>query len=34
MFQHLPVEEKVKNVEVNRMKNGYIIHVLTSVDIL
>ena len=33
IFQHLPVKEKVKNVEVNRMRNGYIIDVLTSVDI-
>ena len=32
-FQHLPVKEKVKNVEVNRMRNGYIIDTLTSVDI-
>ena len=31
IFQHLPVKEKVKNVEVNRMRNGYIIDVLTSV---
>ena len=31
MFQHLPVKEKVKNVEVNRMRNGYIIDRLTSV---
>ena len=33
IYQHLPVKEKVKNVEVNRMKNGYIIDTLTSVDI-
>ena len=33
IFQHLPVKEKVKNIEVNRMRNGYIIDVLTSVDI-
>ena len=43
IFQHLPVNEKVKNdevknvevknVEVNRMRNGYIIDTLTSVDI-
>ena len=32
IFQHLPVKEKVKNVEVNRMRNGYIIDILTSVD--
>ena len=33
IFQHLPVKEKVKNFEVNRMRNGYIIDTLTSVDI-
>ena len=22
IFQHLPVKEKVKNIEVNRMRNG------------
>ena len=33
IFQHLPVKEKVKNVEVNRMRNGYIIDTLTSVDV-
>ena len=33
MFQHLLVKEKVKKVEVNRMRNGYIIDTLTSVDI-
>ena len=33
IFQHLPVKEKVKKVEVNRMRNGYIIDTLTSVDI-
>ena len=33
IYQHLPVKEKVKNIEVNRMRNGYIIDVLTSVDI-
>ena len=32
-FQHLPVKEKVKNIEVNRMQNGCIIDTLTSVDI-
>ena len=32
IFQHLPVKEKVKNEEVNRMRNGYIIDTLTSVD--
>ena len=33
IFQNLPVKEKVKNAEVNRMRNGYIIDTLTSVDI-
>ena len=33
IYQHLPVKEKVKNIEVNRMRNGYIIDTLTSVDI-
>ena len=33
IFQHLPVKEKVKNFEVKRMRNGYIIDTLTSVDI-
>ena len=32
IFQHLPVKEKVKNIEVNRTRNGYTIDVLTSVD--
>ena len=32
-MQHLPVKEKVKKIEVNRMRNGYIIQYLTSVDI-
>ena len=33
IFQHLPVKEKIKNVEVNRMRNGYIIDTLPSIDI-
>ena len=33
IFQHLPVEEKNKNVEVNGMRSGYINDTLTSVDI-
>ena len=33
IFQHLPVKEKVEEVEVNRMRNGYIIDTLTSVGI-
>ena len=32
LFQHFAVEEKVKNIEVNWMRNGYIIGTLTSVD--
>ena len=33
IFQHLPVKEKNKKVEVNIMWNGYIIDTLTAVDI-
>ena len=33
IFQHLPDKKKVKKIEVNRMRNGYIIDTLTSVDI-
>ena len=33
IFQHLPVKGKVRKIEVNRMRNGYIIDTLTSVDI-
>ena len=33
IFQHLPAKEKVKNIENNGMRNGYIIDTLTSVDI-
>ena len=33
IFQHLPFKEKVKKIEVNRMKNGHIIDTLTIVDI-
>ena len=33
IFQHLPVKEKVRKIEVNRMRNGYNIDTLTSVDI-
>ena len=33
IFQHLPVEEKVKKIEVNRMRKFYTIDTLTSVDI-
>ena len=31
--QHLPFEETVRNIEVNRMRNGYIINTLASVDL-
>ena len=33
IFQHLPIKEKVEKLEVNRMRNGYIIDTLTSLDI-
>ena len=33
IFQHLPLKEKVRTIEVNRMRNGYIFDTLTSVDI-
>ena len=33
IIQHLPVEEKVKKIEVNTMRNGYSIDRLTSVDL-
>ena len=33
IFQHLPVKEKVKKVEVKRKRNDYIVDTLTSVDI-
>ena len=33
IFLHLPIREKVKKIEVNRMRNGFIIDTLTSVDI-
>ena len=33
IFQHLPNKEKANKVDVNRMRNGYIIDTLTSVDI-
>ena len=32
IFQQLPVKEKVKKLEVNTLRNGYIIDTLTSVD--
>ena len=33
IFQHIPVKEKVENIEVNRMRNGDIIDTLTSVEV-
>ena len=33
IFQHLPVKERGKKIETNRMGNGYIVDYLTSVDI-
>ena len=33
IYQHLPIKAKVKNIEINPMRNGYIVYVLTSVDI-
>ena len=33
IVQHLPVKEKEKKIEINRMRIGYITQVLTSVDI-
>ena len=33
IVQHTPIKEKEKKIEINRMRNGYIIDTLTSVDI-
>ena len=33
IVQHLPVKEKEKKTEINRMRNGYIIDTLTSVEL-
>ena len=33
IVQHLPVNERENKIEINRMRNGYIIDTLTSVDI-
>ena len=33
IVQHIPIKEKEKKIEINRMRNGYIIDALTSVDI-
>ena len=32
IVQHLPIKERVNKIEINRMRNGYIIDHLTSVD--
>ena len=34
IVKHLPVKERVNKMEINRMRNGYIIDTLISVDIL
>ena len=33
MVQHLLIKEKEKKIEINRMRNGYIVDTLTSVDV-
>ena len=33
IVQHLPNKERVNKMEINRMRNGYIVDYLTSVDI-
>ena len=33
IVQHLPIKERVKRIEINRMRNGYLVDVLTSVDL-
>ena len=33
IIQNIPIEEKVRNIEVNQTRNGFIVDVLTSVDI-
>ena len=33
IVQHLPVKEREKKMEINRMPNGYNVNTLTSVDI-
>ena len=32
LVQHIPVKERVRKMEINRMRNGYIIRTLTFVD--
>ena len=33
IVQHLPIKEREKKIEIDRMRNGYFIDTLTSVDI-
>ena len=33
IVQHIPIKERVKKMKINRMRTGYIIYTLTSVDI-
>ena len=33
IIQHLPVKETVNKIEVNRMRNEYVIDTLTTVDV-
>ena len=33
IVQHLPVKEREKKIEINHMRNGYVVDTLTSVDI-
>ena len=33
IFLQLPIKEKVKNIEVKRMRSGYVFDTLTSIDI-
>ena len=33
IVQHLPIKEQVKKFEINRLRNGCLIDILTSVDI-
>ena len=33
IVQRLPVKEREKKIEINRMRNGYVVDTLTSVDI-
>ena len=33
IVQHIPIKQRVKKTEIHRMRNGYIVDTLTSVDI-